>query len=421
MSSFVIKKKSMWQWILIFLLFQAHDSALYIVYNTAFTAVSLLTIFYVGTRYGYVRSKRIAIALLLLLTDVFFVRILNSGGIGLGIFIRWATQLLLAYVAVEIDSDYFIDRFSKFVTFMAVVSLLFYVVSLSNTSIIKAISLFQYSPWEGATHYGGLLYTLTTGYTRNTSVFNEPGLYQIVLNSALFFMMFYQDRIYCKERTKTYMAAVLIITLLTTQSTNAYLGMLVIILCYMFQNKQKNAKFKIVLAFMILFGVLIVDFAQNGESSLFYRVVLKKLSEINHDTRSDYIVTSGQARWITIQMCMQSIIKHPLGIGIDKYNLELRRGFLHADVAVAAVLFSMAAQIGVVPVVIMVRSFLKKIWRNKECIASFIAVSFLFFNTLLGQSDFFYPAIWILMFACKKGRIIHESTLDVQSATQPGI
>ena len=409
-----IRKTDLFQWLLIILAYEMHDSALYIMYGDYITGIAIGLILLVYARYPSTRNQMLGIGLAFLLIDIIFVRFINSGGIGVDIYLRWASQLMIAFFSVSIDKNSFVDKFTRFVVTMAGISLVLYTISLADTSLIKKMALLSYSPWEGTTHYGGFLYTLTTGYTRNSGVFNEPGLYQIVLNTALFLLVFYEKQIYATEKKRIRMIFILIITILTTQSTTGYVGMLMILTCFLLKKDNNRLYRRLVVVAMIAAIFILVDYSWNEKTSLLYKVLISKIQDINHDTKVDYIVSSGQARLVTIQMCIQSILKYPFGIGIDKYNLILRSSFRYGDAAVAAVLFSTAAQIGVVPVFIIVFSYIKGVWKNRKHFMSFLVAVFLFFNTVLAQSDLFYPAIWVLMFISGERREIDESTMVVQ-------
>ncbi len=199
----------------------------------------------------------------------------------------------------------------------------------------------------------------------------------------------------------------IVLTLLTTQSTTAYLGMLGLVGCMILSRRKDKLRTWIILLGVLGMTALLTDYGIREENSLLNEVIFRKVKDILHDTANDIygVVASGQARLITILMCIRSIREHPLGIGIDKYNLVLRQSTLYGDQAVAAVLFSAAAQIGVIPVLITVRMYIHNLLRRAPEIPAVLAATLLFFNTLLAQCDLFYPVLWLLMYIpCRKRR-----------------
>ncbi len=179
------------QWMMLLLLYQAHDSSLYKMYEMPITVLALAVcgvslLILPHTR----RCTTTFLYLAYLLFTVVFVRVLNAGGIGVNIYLRWASQLLMACFAVNIDPEKIVARFVKLVSAMAAVSLVYFVLTQWDAGLIRSLSPLSFSPRAGVTHYGGILYTVTTGPRRNSGIFSEPGLYQIVLNSALYLLFF---------------------------------------------------------------------------------------------------------------------------------------------------------------------------------------------------------------------------------------
>ena len=421
-----LSKKNLIQWLLIILLYESHDSALFIMFQWPLIIISLLVSIYCFIHYVCTRSKKVFFFVLFVLADILFVRFLNNGGIGVELFLRWSSMFLIAWIAYSIIPEQFIDKFVKFTTVMAGISIIFFALTMLDVNMVRSLSVLSYTPWEGAVNYGGILYTVTQGYERNSGVFNEPGLYQILLNTALFLSLFYKNQIYIKEKYKSWIVFILIVTLITTQSTTAYLGMISVIIGYILTNTKDKLRRRLVGLLLCATIFLAADYIINGNDSLFNKVVVEKISDINHDTSTDYIVSSGQARLLTIQMSLRSAIREPFGIGIDRYNLELRASTKYAEAAVGAVLFSSLVTMGLFAVLFIVGFFIYGAWKNRISNISFIIILILFFNTLSAQSDLFYPGIWILMFIKEKSYIakseeIYENTLAMQSTNQTSI
>lgn len=101
----------------------------------------------------------------------------------------------------------------------------------------------QGTPWATA-FYGKVCYvyrgTLADAQYRNNGIFSEPGRYQIVLNTAIYFLLMF-PKLFSENMAKVYKyLVVLIITLLTTGSTNGYMGLGIVLLMFLLANKQRS-------------------------------------------------------------------------------------------------------------------------------------------------------------------------------------
>ena len=113
---------------------------------------------------------------------------------------------------------------------------------------------------------------------KNSGIFTEPGVYQMVLNLGIFIILFLNKYLYCKK-TK-YMLGVLILTLCTTQSTTGFIGLLLIVVFYLFSSTNKKkifSKTKVIILGLCLILALLVDYQIRGTRSILQIAIIDKL------------------------------------------------------------------------------------------------------------------------------------------------
>lgn len=108
-----------------------------------------------------------------------------------------------AWLAVSINKQHFWERYVKTVAFLASISLMLWLLSILQINIWDQItpeinSLMSYRVYSDSIRYqeysfklhGMFLYSHRTVDMRNVSIFTEPGIYQMVLNTAIFVFVF---------------------------------------------------------------------------------------------------------------------------------------------------------------------------------------------------------------------------------------
>lgn len=92
-------------------------------------------------------------------------------------------------------------------------------------------------------------YNLFWGFKfRNSGPFWEPGMFAVCLNLALFFNLFF-------NKNNVMLTMLFVCGVLTTFSTGGYIGLLVIMLCYVFL-KKKGGIYKNIILFIVLVCVI---------------------------------------------------------------------------------------------------------------------------------------------------------------------
>lgn len=403
--SLKVGKTQLVQYILIIMLYLWHYSGLILAMGTAnFYYFILITCAVVMLWRKKTIQNKAFLFVGVLAANVILVRFL-SGGVGIAVIIKWASAIFLTYTAVYIDRKKFIERFVKIVAIFAVFSILMWIITLTLPNLFIATSLYTYVPFSTkywlngqtyhlipTTYYGNLFYVMRIGneLTRNNGIFNEPGLYQIVLNTALFALVFYEDSVQIDEKTKNKLLVIIVIAIITCQSTSGYIGMVVIFMgALLLSDRQRRNK---IFGSVILIAMVVaIDYVVNGNESLVMTTIGYKLFASN---KGFELNGSSFARVETMEIAFNNIMKNPFGAGFDRFNqLIAAAGKNSSDGAgLFAYLIALGIEIWVIIYFFVIHPMIKN---HRSVVVSMVAI-FLYINTVSGQSDIFYPALLIL-------------------------
>lgn len=394
-----IRISTLTQYLLIYIMLIMSYSCMAVFYlNQNILNISLLCLFAMlllkNKKY---RNVYAIFGILILLAGVVFQRLL-SGGVGLSAFLQLAMPVLCANMAICSNKKEFLNRYIKVVCIFAVISDIFWVTFLVLPELEKVWPAVEYFTQAiGSTGYerywhgkGVLLYSfLEIHPTRNCGIYSEPGVYQIVLNSALFILLFWKDRlVFKKEKDYNKVLLIIFITLVSCQSTTGYISMLIIIAFFMLQkrsNTLSKTKRRIVVLTILLVILLLIEYSINGTNSILHQQIIQKLFGDSKSFTLDLTMGSGQYRLGTIVYCLDLITRHPLGVGYDVFSAG-------KDVAmVAASLLSFACIYGVITWVVVLIWLLAPVIKREKILVA-IAFILMFINTTLGQTLFLYPA-----------------------------
>lgn len=400
-----IRKKDILPYFLIWIAFMYHGSILISNYSSWMDAISIVTIIYTFFSHKRTHDKKIMAFLLLLLVNIIFVRSINGGGVGISIWKKWLIQIMTIYSAYLLNEDAFFNRFVKVIAFYAGTSLICF--TLQIVGVWKAITpAIAY----GGMQFKGIIPLHVAGLygdkvSRNLGVFYEPGLYQMPLNAALYFILFFKDKLFISEKKQNKYFLLILLTLITTKSTTGYIAFAAIFIAYIITTNRSNKK-KSFFILGIIVAVILGDALINGEKSILYSVVIGKLFDENGFNLA--ASGSGFYRVRTIKYVMEVIRKHPLGAGYDVYNAYILSQKQYLNELVGVECIKAFAYYGTVQM-IMAFGYLAKIsWQRKRSLLQWILVIFLYINTTMAQSEIFYPSLIILLLI--KGSIIKTSS-----------
>lgn len=360
-------------------------------------------------------SKRIITYLFFLFVILVAVRMINGGGVGLDSLVFWMCLILVPYLVVQYNDNEFIRRYIRVVVFLSIISLFFFiwqiidVDSLQSFFILKGELSQQYVSYtyeESLTHsslmhyryYGLLFYVLNGAHlTRNVGIFTEPGIYQMVLISAIFLLCFAPFKE--GKKNKWIYFVILACTLITTQSTTGYISLVALVLIYIWKREGRNEKIRnsILLSGSIVLIGIITLYVLKGTDNVFHQVVVKKIAEsfIYQDGRS-----SGGARVGVIKNCIKIMLDNPQGVGFDNVNCILQKNVVRYA---GAGIMIYGAAMGIFCFVYTI------VWSQKPVICSDILSKsekalfvFIYLNVMFAQSLPFYPVLLVISFALEK-------------------
>ncbi|WP_462410347.1 hypothetical protein [Neobacillus sp. Marseille-QA0830] len=200
-----IQRNKWLQYALIYLMLIVNQSSLYHNFLNDYNYI-IVIFFLVLTLFSNKWSKHIWGFLLFLLITCLVVRLYTLGGVGVTTWFTWASMILVAYHAIKINVKQFLYRYVNLVSLMAFISLVGFLLGILFPQLFE-LSPFNYEivsawkDWKSSTdfvlyHYhahGLFLFVLNENHlTRNCGIFTEPGIYQMILNSAIFYPIIFR-------------------------------------------------------------------------------------------------------------------------------------------------------------------------------------------------------------------------------------
>ena len=328
-----INRKAMLQYILIYCMLimnQSHIYRLFINTNTALQVmiIGVLAVWLLVRHRN--KSQRGFFLAIVMIAATTFVRIIQ-GGIGLTFCYEIIIKVFIVYAAILVDVDLFLIRFVKTVTLFAAISIVGWTQQVAGLDLMTRFAPVHpdYASkvsWETGYRvasqykiYGILFYTTSQMESmRNVGFYTEPGIYQMVLNSAIFILLFFNSGLDISQSIRKKYLLICIVALILTQSTSGYLGLAVILLGVVLNtaNETKSIKNTILLLCVIGVVALFADLSVRGETSLLYKAIISKVfSDKGH---LDINASTGMYRMASIAMCIQAMIQNPFGMGVDR-------------------------------------------------------------------------------------------------------
>ena len=268
-------------------------------------------------------SKKFFNFIVTLAMSMFLSFIITGGALGIGTILSVLSRFLLVYIAIGIDYNNFVDRFLKITYIMAIISVVEFVfVQIVGTS--RALVFFsQFHEvknsvgWLGSSYGLFLICYNFMEPARNSYMFGEPGEYQSLLITALFFLVFYFKQGDSRLRAK-YCAAFLI-ALITVQSTTGYLNLIALVIAILLTNKSKvpSLIYKMSVTLLIILGLYMLFFY--SDSSFIYKNFIGKI--FNEAGKLDLATNTGIARIGPLERFVETIATMPekliFGVGYE--------------------------------------------------------------------------------------------------------
>lgn len=340
------------------------------------------------------------------------------GGVGISFLLENITCIAIATIAICVDYDKAAMRFVNIVYFLAIVSILFFFIQVIKPEILQAIlpeykSVMTYDVWDYAqgvsvsinyTTWGRFLFSMhEASLMRNTSIFSEPGNYQIILNAVMLILLFFRQQLGYSEKQYLKRLVVVIGALLTCQSTTGYVCAGIIFVSYALKKREivSHVHMRIILILLSVILFLGVEAIVNGDESLFVSVIQDKLFG---NRQFDISSSTGYWRLVSITTSGLIMLKNPLGIGVENAYKIIDNA---VSGATGGALMRMGASMGIVPFIAVIiwtlYPVIKLKYQSKYAKWPF---AFFYFITVLAQSSVFYPGVIIITLLCLNKQIL---------------
>lgn len=409
-----IQKKGIVQYILLYMLMIFNGAVIYrnnqdILLIIMF-AIAVIIIF---PKIKLKETEEYLFHILMLVIAALVTCFLTDGSLSVGSIFNIVVRFLFVYAVMVYDSSKFTIRFVKIIIFLSVISLVMFFLQSINSSIITTFSI--------SMEYGTGVFYVTPFYTmsnwainRNVGIMTEPGLYQILLNAALYCLMFIIKDDEFKHRFNAII--IICITIITSQSTTGYISMLILLICFYSKNMSKldkKIRKRITKCMVVAGAVIILIFVFGGSISFIQTTVIDKLFG-NGSTTLNLTESTGNARIVSMQTDWILFMRYPLGCGYDIYS-SLWKSLLVShigDTASCCGITYCLAVFGILFNIVLWRFYIVYAKKNSNSKSQFIALMLLLINTGVGQPLMYYPifiAIFIMRGEKKKNEYHKEN------------
>lgn len=408
-----ISKNAVVHYFLIFIMLSFQGSLWFRQYNNIFVVGAiLLGILVYSQRLSKVPQHYI-LFLILLLLSLFFEIFITNGGVSLSSVGSIMSRFMIVLAAFYWDEEKFPERFVKISILFATFSLVCFGIEIVSPEILKMFmsphveTVTNYWKTYNVTYYSNLIFAFTENSIRNLGIYHEPGLYQIVLNTTLYLLLFKKDRLNISRSRYYRYLIITIASIITCMSTTGYIGMIVLFLIYflfMKNNSESNIKW---LGLGGIIGFIFYCFF-SGENNIIYKTIISKVT--NASGEFDLSVSTGHSRIMSLLADIQVFKEHPFGIGYLNYNDTWKSNLLDetiSDVSSCVGLTQILAILGIGVTVLILGYYVFLMLRNLTGVER-ISFILMFLNTCLAQPQVWFPAMIVLLLINEKTRCIDE-------------
>lgn len=225
--------------------------------------------------------------------------------------IGFSVKLSIAYLILVILGDRFPKVYINLLSFLAVVSLVGYLLDI--TGVLKSL-VFSLPALVDGQGYEGFLYVFShpTHIDRNQSIFYEPGAYQVYLNVGLIMLLFFNHGF--SEKKRNLLILVYVLCIATTISTTGIILLAGIIAIAILSKSQLKSFQKALVIFAMMLGA-------GTLSNYLYPVVAEKVGSYvsGGDIAHGGSGGSGDRRAFDAKIDLEIFKREILGVGHKRY------------------------------------------------------------------------------------------------------
>lgn len=390
---YAVSKKSIIQYILLYFALWIHGNYFFYKINDAIL-IAVLTLAFLFFLFGYkkIDSKMIVFVCVLSFSLILEI-IITSGSLSLSNVCAVLARYALVVLAFYYDRKKFPTRLVTIVSFLSVVSIVCWAVTQVYPQIMKQIC-FPYVS-EYLTTYSSPLFQFRNNVdiSRNSGMFNEPGLYQMILIGTLYLIVYFRKDILIDRKRLAFDVTVIIVALVTTQSATGYIGGLIILIGYLVKHDDikgmKNRR-RIVFCGLIALAFLIIFSQYLGTNSIIGKVFSRFIDDNN---QLNLHLSTGLSRIVSMNADIAIALKRPFGSGFVTYLNEWQR-YLSSSILDTSSCVGLTSALAVYgfPITIYILAFYiyMKSKNSKNNMETLIYVLILL-NTILAQPRIDFP------------------------------
>lgn len=310
-----------------------------------------------------------------------------DGGMTWGTILSFLLRFMVVHISINSDPKNYLTRLIKMILVFAVISDMIYFSQLMGfSSIWNALSHFAYrihsDNWASSDTYGLFLIVFKLDdLQRNSYMFGEPGEYQMIINTALFFLLYFENKIDIKKKSRAIL--VLLITLLTIQSTSGFISAIVILVGALIQRKDniERQTRRVLLGFIFVAIVYCLFFAT--QDSILYRTFINKIfSDTGKVDLFQGTATDRSMPFISLTRILQNNPMQALfGVGPEGLSRTLIGGYTANGLINSIMMF------GLIFTVIIYGYMIAANIKYTRNIATSLVAIFVVVNQALGQPD----------------------------------
>lgn len=405
----MISKLSIVQYILIYLIITMQGSVIFLQYSNEILIAGLVVSIILMLLYKIYFSRCAVLNFIVLSILLLGICFKTSFSLSINSILNILIRLMLVYVCVNLDKNEFLNRFLNVVFLLSLISIICFFIFKTplESSIIRFMRINYVHTWTGDVSYGGYLYNYIPNYDRNVGIYREPGMYQILLNVALYILFFKVNNFSINKRLLY--SVVIITTIISAQSTTGYISLISLIVFFLFSKDgfYKKKMLSIVFIAALALSIVIIPKSNNFINQNFFE-------KIKFNTKSmSFKNGSSNSRLVMMKIDLSILSEKEFGTGFEEYQNYWdvkKRGVIDKETSSAVGITKNLAVFGIATGMYMILLMIIGFFYKSRNIIEFLAILFIYINTCLSQPEIFFPLFIVLMMINKND--IRKDTID---------